>query len=479
MAIQSTKHPAQFTISMQNIMGGLCLLANPESIPDGTLAQMDNWEYGIYLNQPQVVPGIAPLFDMTINADTIFYDTIHSVWLASSGTNLYTTDLSTKTLIGALTGIYKPIYALYDTYVLIASGGQIQKWDGTTLTTIVTSPLSHWVANRSGRVEAYNINSDVKNYSAIGDINGWTNNTSDISSAQFVDVGYKDASQIACTIPLATDSIVIKTSGTVYRVISENDFTNISVVQAAQKTNAYNQYSGLALMNKAFFVGIEGFNSFSTVTDYGAVKVDDPSPGYMVNGWLSHHIDSTSRMWHLPSRKQVWCKTSNQNEVLIYHYTLNTWSRRYFKYPLRDVATIGTDVYIGYGTKIGKLDDTIGTDDGYDMQAIMASKRYLPKRKKYLMKRVNFITHNILLGDLVMSVGGKIFPVDFTKPSGDIAIEDDDIAIEDSDPVVSNNFSTIRKRTRKRTSAVQVIITVRSGRTAIRDLSIDVVEVGS
>jgi hypothetical protein len=479
MPVQSTKHPSQFTISMQNIMRGLCLIANPESIPDGTLAQFDNWEYGTLLNQPQVCPGVVSQYDMVTDAETLFYDEVHNIWYCSSGTSLYSTNLSTKTLLGTLTGAYKPIYALYDDVVLVASGGQIQKiTGGTTLATVTGSPLSHWVAHNNGRVEALNILSDVKNYSAIGDYNGWINNPSDISSAQFVEVGYKDASQIACTIKLATDSIVIKTNGSVYRILNEDDFTNIRVVPAAQRAGAYNHYSGLALLNKAFFVGPEGFNSFSTVTDYGGVKVDDPSPGYMINGWYVVNIPTNARIWHVPTRKQVWCKTSNQNEILIYHYGINAWSRRQFTHAINDVVIKGLDVYIAYGTKIAKLDEAVDMDDGIPFVATMATKRYIPNSKKYVMKRVKFVTYNFIAGDYILAVGGKLFPAVYNSTS-DIANIDSDIANTDSDIVSPyEDFSLIRKRTRKRAKAIQVIVTVNSGRIAIRDIGITVAEVG-
>lgn len=479
MPIQSTKHPSQFTINMNNIMGGLCLIANPESIPDGTLAQFDNWEYGTLLNQPQVCPGVVSQYNMTTDAETLFYDEVHDIWYCSTGTQLYRTNLTTKTLLGTLTGAYRPIYCLYDDVVLVASGGQIQKIvGGTTLSTVAGSPLSHWVAHNNGRVEALNILSDVKNYSAIGDYNGWTNNPADISSAQFVEIGYKDSSLIACTIKLATDSIVIKTNGSVYRVLNENDFDNIKVVPAAQKSPALNHYSGLALMNKAYFIGAEGFNSFSTVTDYGGVKVDDPSPGYMINGWYVQNIASNARIWHIPNRKQVWCKTSNQNEILIYHYNLNAWSRRRFVYPINDVVVKGNDVYIAYGTKIAKLDDNVSLDDGQVYISTMVTKRYIPTTKKYIMKRIKFVTYNFIAGDFILSCGGKVLPSVFGATS-DIANTDSDIADTDNDPISPyEDFAVKRKRTRKRARAIQVVVTVNSGRIAIRDIGIIVAEIG-
>lgn len=480
MPVQSTKNPSQFTISMRNIMGGLCLIANPESIPDGTVAQMDNWEYGTNLNQPQVCPGVVAQFDVGAAVESMFYDAVQDVWYASSGVNLYVipATLDSKTLLGTLTGGYAPVFSPYDDIVLLASGGQIQKIaSGTTLSTVAGSPVSHWVAHNNGRVEAFNILSDVKNYSAIGDYTGWTNNPADISSAQFVDVGYKDPSNIACTIPVATDSIVIKTSGAVYRITNENNFSNVAVVPAAQRTAAFNHYSGLSLMNRAYFIGPEGFNSFGATDAYGAVKVDDPAPGYMINGWYVQNVDATARVWHVGCRKQIWCKSTNQNEVLIYHYGINAWSKRQFKYPIRDVVVKGFDVYIAYGNKIGKLDDDVDTDDGTHYSGIIATKRYLPKQKKYLMKRVNLVTYNFLPGNYILEVGNKFIPVTFASTS-DIAEYDEDIAEDDIDPVVESEYTEKKKRTRKRARAIQMVLTVQAGRVAIRDMAIDVVEIG-
>jgi len=481
MPVQATKNESQFTISLQNVMGGLCLIANPESIPDGTLAQFDNWEYGVNLNQPQVCPGVVSQYDNAASIDSLFYDSIHSIWYFSHGTTLYSTNLTTKTTLGTLTGSYAPVYALYDDFVCVASGGQIQKIvGGTTLSIIAGSPNSHYVAHNSGRLESYNILSDIKNYSSIGDCTSsvaWTNNPADISSAQFIEVGYKDASNIACSIKLATDSIVIKTSGSVYRIIDENDFSNISVVSAAQRTAAFNHRSGLSFLNKAYFIGPEGFNSFSTVTDYGDVKVDDPAPGAMINGWYVQNVDNTAKVWHVTPRKQIWCKSKNQNEILIYHYGINAWSKRQFTYPIWDVICVNSEVYIAYGNKIGKLSELVDTDDGVYFKSILVTKRYLPKHKKYLMKYVNLVTFNFFPGNFILNVGGKLFPITFTS-TGDIAEHDTDIANTDSDLVVPNDYTEKKKRTRKRTKAIQVMLTVNAGRIALRNLSIDVVEIG-
>ena len=164
--------------------------------------------------------------------------------------------------------------------------------------------------------------------------------------------------------------------------------------------------------------------------------------------------------------------------MLIYHYGLNAWSRRYFKYPINDVATKGFDVYIAYGTKIAKLDETIATDDGAAIVATMATKRYVPSTKKYVVKRIKFMTYNFIAGDYVLTVGGKVMPVSHVAMS-DIADTDSDIADTDSDPVsMYEDFDTRRKRTRKRAKAVQAVLTVNTGRIAIRDIGVTLKEVG-
>ena len=205
--------------------------------------------------------------------------------------------------------------------------------------------------------------------------------------------------------------------------------------------------------------------------------VDEPAPGYYINGWYVQNIDVNVRVWHVSCRKQIWCKSNNQNEVLIYHYGINAWSKRQFKYPIWDVVIKGFDVYIAYGTKIAKLDDDIDTDDGTNFSAIIATKRYLPKLKKYLMKRINMVTYNFLSGNYILQCGSKILPVTFGS-TGDIAEYDDDVANTDSDLVNESDYTENKKRTRKRTNTIQLVLTVQSGRLAIRDMAIDVVEIG-
>ena len=486
MGTYQSKNVTSHPISLSNLMGGECLVGTPESIPDNCLQLAYNWEYGGEMLQPQVVSGIRTKLDLTTTTTAGFLDVVHGIYLIASGTSLYslTTDFVTKTLLGTLTGTYQPIFLLYDTYVLIASGGQIQKVAlGTTLSTIVGSPNTHHISFCFGRIRAYNIFSDVLNYSAIGDPTGWTNSTTDISSSQFINVGYKDAGNITASGRLSTDTIIFKSSGVPYRITNENDFTNVKVVAAADRVYAHNHYCGLTVRNQAYFVGKDGFESISTVTDYGGVKVDVPAPGYLINPWLVLNSNAgNSRMWHIPSKRQIWVKGQNDKLVYIYNYNVNvngvagSWTRRTFYWQINDVMVNGNDVYILYGNKIGLLDDTTDLDDGNHFTYLLVTKRHIPILKKIILEHFNYLSFNKIPGNAVLELSTKSYPYTFSSTDGDIFGDTSDI-YGDITFIVSDQFTSIIKNLQKRLDYLEVKVSGSSGRLAIHAISVNISEV--
>ncbi|MGL6016711.1 MAG: hypothetical protein ACRCZU_11655, partial [Selenomonadaceae bacterium] len=186
------------TMSSGGFPYGLNWSKNPEAIADGELVQAEQCEYDHADGSLRTVEGVTIKLDVGMSVDTLFYDHTHSIFLFSSGTNLYKTDLSTYTLLGTLIGSSKPVYCNYGGVIIIASGNLLQALTGAnTLTTLTGSPpVSHYVTSRQGRLVAFSTASDVVNYSAIGDYTSWTNVAADKSSAQFVNVGYKDPGNI-------------------------------------------------------------------------------------------------------------------------------------------------------------------------------------------------------------------------------------------------------------------------------------------
>ena len=495
-----------FTIT--DLMGGECLIGTPDSIPNNCLQLCQNMEYGGDILQLQGVPGVVKKYsswyaggDIYSNHDDIagntniiayspsdeitrgHYDTTHNCELIATKSALYKVDNSyNRTLLGTLTGTFEPIFCQYDNLVLIATGGQIQSFDGTTLATMTGTPLTHHVSVCFGRVRAYNILSDVINYSAIGDPVGWTNVPADISSSQFIQIGYKDAGYITSTMMLSTDLIVLKSSGTPYRVIGEDNFATIRIVAAAEKVYAWNYYCGLSVGNKCFFVGKEGFESFSTVTNYGAVKLDEPSPGQYVNTRIALDSDEGARLWHVPNKKQIWLKAHNDKVVYIYHYQLlangvtGSWTRRSFTHQINDVYTKGKESHIFYGGMMGILDETTDLDDGVPIIQKLITKRKNPTLKKYVMDYLKYKSYNLLPGNAVLDVSTKQYPHILT--TGDTPIFGDNSPIfGDNTPIFGERYTTISKHLQKRCNYLEAKLIVNRGRIAIREFSVRAEEI--
>jgi hypothetical protein len=341
--------------SSQGFPYGLNWSSPQETIADGELYRAENVEYNYINNALKSVQGTE--IKLTGAADIMTGYPYLGSTLYNIGQSLYiTTDFGTPVLLGTLTGSDTPVYASWDGKVLIASGGQLQIYDGVTLATISGSPNSTYVTDRKGRVLAYTKISDVLNYSAIGDAvssTAWVNNPSDASSAQFLQVGYKDGNPISAIDTLANDIIVYKTpasgevTGRIYRVLGE--FPDWTVEELARKAHCF---SAGSVGNSAFFIGYGGFLSLAGVQEYGDINVIET--GRNVNNYLIKNMDANAKMWVVQNRKQIWFKTQNDKRVYIYHYVgrypdgRGTFTVRTFEHQLHDVWCVGSEVYIAY-----------------------------------------------------------------------------------------------------------------------------------
>ena len=97
--------------------------------------------------------------------------------------------------LGLLSGSLYPIYANWESGILIATGGKLQYFNGQALITIADSPNATSVYIRAGRVLVTDDN--TVRYSGVGDEENWTEDTGDDSSSKFVEAGYKDGGKLA------------------------------------------------------------------------------------------------------------------------------------------------------------------------------------------------------------------------------------------------------------------------------------------
>ncbi|WP_094603463.1 hypothetical protein SPSIL_015210 [Sporomusa silvacetica DSM 10669] len=471
------------TMSTGGFPLGLDWSKNPESIPDGALVQAENTEYDHADGALRTVAGVTIKLDVGMTIDTLFYDHRHSVFYFSSGTSLYRTDLATYTALGALEGASRPVYCRYGEVCLVASGGLLQSIvGGTVLSTLIGSPpVSHYVTSRAGRVIAFSTASDIVNYSAIGDHTSWTNVSSDTSSAQFVNVGYKDPGNIIAIDFLSKVMVVYKQYGRAYKIISApEDTTNFAVEPVSETASCLSMFATVNIDGYSLYLGQAGLMAFIPTQDYGDVAPREV--GLNINAWIAKNIDSNCQLWHVQSKKQIWVKTQNDKRVYLYHYIpryddgRGAFTVRSFTHDISDVCEVGSDVYVAYGGKISILNMLVDTDDGVQLQTVIKGANRLAKKHAILIMSKLLITRNIIAGYGTLTIGKKSRTVTFSASGQKIYFNTAKL-YSSALRLYSSAYTRYYKVSGGSNKSVQITLIVPKGAVAIRQLDYDYLEV--
>jgi len=470
------------TMSSGGFPYGLNWSKNPEAIADGELVQAEQCEYDHADGSLRTVEGVTIKLDTGMSVDTLFYDHAHSIFLFSSGTNLYKTDLSTYTLLGTLTGSSKPVYCNYGGVIIIASGNLLQALTGAnTLTTLTGSPpVSHYVTSRQGRLVAFSTASDVVNYSAIGDYTSWTNVAADKSSAQFVNVGYKDPGNIIAIDFLAQVMIVYKQYGRAYQIVGEPSDSNFSVLAVSQTASCLSMRATCNVDGISGYLGQAGLMAFTPVNAYS--DIEPTELGLNINAWIAKNIDDNCQMWHVQPKKQVWIKTQNDNRVYLYHYIARysdgrgAFTCRTFTNQLHDVCAVKSSVYVACGNKIGILDAATDLDDGVQIQTAITGNNKLTQKHSILVMNRNFVSYNIIDGYGTIKCGKKPKNVTFSSNSPDVYGNIADISGNES-PIYADAYTRSYKVGGGSNKSVQLNVLVQKGAISIRQFDYQFLEV--
>ena len=475
---------AQFaTMSSGGFPYGLNWSKNPEAIADGELVQAEQCEYDHADGSLRTVPGITIKMDFGASVDTLFWDNRHKVFYFSSGTALYkTTDFTSFTALGSLAGASKPVYCMYGDVCLVASGGKLQSISGgSTLSTLAGSPaVNHYVTSRIGRVISYALNSDQLNYSAIGDYTAWTNIAADSSSAQFVNVGYKDPGNIISIDFLSKVIMVYKEGGRAYKIVGEPQDSSYSLEPVSQTASCLSLNGTVSVDDKSYYIGQAGFMSFQPVNTYGNVAPFEE--GLNINAWIAKNIDSNCQVWHVQPKKQIWIKTQNDKRIYIYHYIprysdgRGAFTARQFTNQINDVCSVGGTVYAACGNKICVLDSSADTDDGVQIQTAITGNNKLTQKHSILVMNRNFVSYNIIDGYGTIQCGKKPKNVSFTASSPDIYGNMTDV-YGDVNSIYADSYTRSYKVGGGSNKSVQLSILVQKGAISVRQFDYQYLEV--
>jgi len=357
----------------------------------------------------RTVPGVRTVFEAGIEVESLYYDVYRRKWYYSNNRDLYTTDLITSEKIGTLTGSRKPVYYSYGGDILIASGGKLQAISGAGEVSIIDSPDCDFVSSNAGSVLISSIYGHRITWSAIGDYNSWVTDNNDASSAQYVEVGYKDKGNIVAVDFLSQSIIVYKEYGRVYQVIGNPHDKTLSVLPLSQ--TGFCAGSALSIDDRSYYVGEVGLMSFTPTNTYANIQPFET--GLNINAWLLKEVTTSCEMWHVPNRKQIWIKPKAGEQIVLYHYIprysdgRGVFTSRTLVFDLHEVVSHDDDVYLAYGTKIAILDEELNTDNGKQIQTSIIGCNRLATGLFILLLSYNFVSHNIIPGYGSIQISNK------------------------------------------------------------------------
>ena len=388
----------RFFASTNGFRLGLDWSKPAESIDLQSLTQAINCEYSSTDGALQTVPGVEVIYTHEKDIESLYYDNYRKQFYFSCGRDLYkTADWVTVTPLGTLTGNSTPKYHAFDHDILIASGGKLQAVSGAgVLSTVDESPTCEFVSSHSGSVVVASIYGHRITWSAVGDYRSWTPDSNNSASAQYVEVGYKDPGCIVAIDFLSKVIIVYKEYGRAYQVAGNPHEKTLAVYPLSETALCCG--SSISIDDRSYYLGNAGLMSFVPTNTYANIQPSEI--GLNINAQLTTITTEKARMWHIPGKKQLWIKPGKNQDVFIYHYLpryedgRGVFTSRSFVHDLHDVLTVGKEIYIAYGNKIGKLDSGIDTDDGEQLTTSIVSGNRLAQRLFLLLFSYNFVSSN-------------------------------------------------------------------------------------
>lgn len=377
----SVKHANQQTAEYMDFSGGLNTSNASEMISPNELSRAINVEIDKSTGLLRTTAGTRDVFTKEgVNFSDVWYDRLgDSFVICGKDKKIYCYKDSECKEIGTLTGGKTPNFALWEDGVLIASGGKLQYFKQGKVETMSNSPAEcNGVFVKDGRVWTYC--KDRIDVSGVGDENAWTSDVDDISSAQWLEVGYKNGGEIMGIVALSSDALVIKDNGYVFRV--QGSFPNVTPSEVSREVTCKGNVPAVALVNDAIILGKNSVQDVSTTNNYGDMQANNI--GVKVEGDIAALPEHT-KLRYIPPLNQVWFITGDRRFLFLDIRTGGFFERE-FNSPVMDVCYKGNEVYVLKQNKLQKLDETSTKDDGEPIRWYFKGKT-LTAHYEYVVKR--------------------------------------------------------------------------------------------
>lgn len=383
MARLSVKHQNQRIIEYKDFTGGLNTSNAEEMIAPNELSHAVNVEIDKATGVLRTVAGTVTMLEVEDGAFTDFaYDKLGQCFvICSSDGTVHSSDGETITSVGTLTGSTTPAFALWDKGLLIASGGKLQYFHEGTLETLDESPdVCNGVFVKDGRIWVYY--DDTIRVSGVGDPHGWETDPDDQSTAQFIDIGYKDGGHIVGVVALSSDILIIKSNGHVFHLSGQ--FPDWAVREVSREVSCKGFRSCVGLINEAIILGDTLLQSIATTDTYGDMRARELSRKVRSN---ILNLSKLVKLRYVPPLNQIWF-VDGTIKLLFLDVDTGGYYERQFSSEVVDVCSVGDTVYLLKRDKLQRLDNAAVLDEGLPMpwrwkgKTLVSNNEYLVKRAR-------------------------------------------------------------------------------------------------
>ena len=144
---------------------------------------------------------------------------------------------------------------------------------------------------------------------------------------------------------------------------------------------------------------------------------------------------------------------------------------------LNDVCEYNGDVYAVIDNKIGVIDETIDTENGNQITAILNGKMITPPRRNLLVKQRSFYAKNLIYGAGVLQIGKKVVPLSWLSSSDKAIFDAGEAIVDTTDAIAGESYCRWRKAGGGGCKILQPSLLVNSGAIELMNLDFEYVEV--
>lgn len=414
------KHRTTRHVVISDFSGGLNTAAAQEMLKENELWRCENMDVDHNSGLLRVVDGNERVLSAPEGTTyrALLYDRVNDGYLAVDAKGaVYRPSLTSEkpelgASIGMLTGKEFPVSAPWEDGLLIASGGQLQYFNGKELKTLAHAPkASTTVFVRAGRVLTNDRSAGNESnvyYSSVGDEETWEDKSPDDSSAKWLEVGYKDGGRVLAFVPLAEDVLVVKDNRCVYRIIG--NYPDWSVAEVSRNVPCASALSVYAAGTSALILGDGRLQELGINQYYGDIRAQDV--GERVRDRLAAVDGENVRIISVPLYRQLWFPLK-ERWVLVYDLALGSfYQRRFARENLVDAVCVGEALYIVRSSSICRVKRHLGYDDGVKQLWRFATRRAIA-HDDFFLKRgaVNITPHFDTLVEGNVKIGGLVLPL--------------------------------------------------------------------